>query len=769
MYKIRSLFTGRTWIGSTRLLLTAAAGALLPAGLQAQPAGIAQGPALPATAAPGKTGGSEEVTVTARRRSEPLQRVPVAVSVFTAKQAARDNLNSLQDVLQKIPSADFRTQTSNKDRTIFIRGVGTISTSPGVEPSVSTVVDGVVLARSGQATSDLIDLDHIEVLRGPQGTLFGKNASAGAVNIVTAQPTAAFHGFADASYFEGDEYRLNGGVSGTLVPGRLTGVFSALVGGWDGNVHDTVRDKTVNGYRHDGFRSKLAWTPTDTTRVTLGLDYLRESDTVPNGVFESTSQISYPTDVVRPNAALAQALSNAGVLANRDNTTINQDLRSHVIDDNGGLSLTVDQKLGAGYTLTSITAWRRWHNTQFQDYDQLSVPTRAFPDIRDLGDLDFSQVSEEARIASPKGRFFDYVAGLYYLHGVDNEDYDRSVTTPAAANEGIAQYGTTSNNYAVFGEGNVNLTRSLRGILGLRLVRDDLDYNFARQSTSAAAITGVRPSFAASGSNAHNDYVDRIGLQYDLTRDIMTYFTYSRGYKGPAYNVFFNMQQTDTGVLRPETNNSFEIGLKSQFLDRMVTANLAAFIEDFDNYQANFLDTVAGATITRLINAGSVTSRGVEGDLSARPIRGLTLATVFSFDDAHIVQFNCPPAAALSCDVNGEKLPFAPRWKFDLRADYLHPLTDRYDIDFGSDYGWQSRTQYSLTETPDTIQDAYGIWDMNLSLIDNVSTWRITAELKNVLDTHYSPVLTYGNLGGVVRGVARDDGRYAGFALHKDF
>ena len=747
----------------------AVAMALLPACGRAQAAPTA--PTAPA--APAARPAGEEVTVTARRRSEPLQRVPVAVSVFTAQQAARDNLHDLQDVLQKIPSADFRTQTSNKDRTIFIRGLGTISTSPGVEPSVSTVIDGVVLARSGQATADLIDLDHIEVLRGPQGTLFGKNASAGVVNITTAQPTEAFRGYADASYFEGDEYRLQGGVSGTVMP-HLVGSLGVLVSGYDGNVHDTVGskngdDKTVNGYRHDGFRSKLAWTPTDTTRVTLGLDYLRSTDDVPNGVFQSTSQIAYPTDVVHPNAALAQALARGGVGAARDNTTINQDLRSRVLDDNGGASLTVEQQLGGGYSLTSITAWRRWHNTQFQDYDQLSQVSTAFPGIDDRGELDFTQESEEARIASPKGHLIDYVAGLYYLRADDVEEYDRFVTTPAASNSGIANYGTTGNDYAVFGESNVNLTRSLRAILGLRLVRDDLSYDFDRLSTSRTAITGVRPSFASSGSTANNDYTDRIGWQYDVSRTVTSYFTYSRGYKGPAYNVFFNMQPTDTDALRPETNNSYEIGLKSQFFDRKLTADFAAFIEDFDNYQANFLDSVAGATITRLINAGSVTSRGVEGDLSARPIRGLTLGTVFSYDDAHIVQFNCPPAAALSCDVNGGPLPFAPRWKFDLRADYLRPVSDRFDLDLGSDYEWQSRTQYSLTETPDTIQDAYGIWDINLSLIDNVSRWRITAILKNVLDTHYSPLLAYGNLGGVVRGVARDDGRYAGFSLHKDF
>lgn len=149
------------------------------------------------------SGGEEQVTVTVRRRSEPLQKVPVATSIFTAKDAARNNVHDLQGIFQFIPSANFRTSASSKDRTVFVRGIGTISTSPGVEPSVSTVLDGVVLARSGQATADLLDLEHIEVLRGPQATLVGKNASAGAVNIVTAAPTEAFHAHADASYFSG--------------------------------------------------------------------------------------------------------------------------------------------------------------------------------------------------------------------------------------------------------------------------------------------------------------------------------------------------------------------------------------------------------------------------------------------------------------------------------------------------------------------------------------------------------------------------------------
>lgn len=181
-----------------------------------------------------------------------------------------------------------------------MRGIGTIATSPGVEPSVSTVLDGVVLARPGQATADILDLDHVEVMRGPQGTLFGKNASAGAVNIVTRQPTADFHAFAEASYFSGNEYRLTGGATGTLVPSKLVANASFLVGGFDGNVKNLANSTTVNGYEHRGARSKFLWTPDEETQVTFGLDYMYQNDLVPTGVYTSTNQVAYLRERSKP-------------------------------------------------------------------------------------------------------------------------------------------------------------------------------------------------------------------------------------------------------------------------------------------------------------------------------------------------------------------------------------------------------------------------------------------------------------------------------------
>jgi iron complex outermembrane receptor protein len=580
-----------------------------------------------------------EISVTARRRVEPLQEVPVAVSVLSGAQAEAHNLNDLQDISSEIPTVDFRTGASNKDQDIFIRGIGTITTSPGVEPSVSTVVDGVVYDRPGQATAELLDVDHIEVLRGPQGTLFGKNAAAGVINIVTTDPTADFHGYTDGSWFGGgDEYRVKGGVSGGLTS-DLTGLISGVFSHFDGNVDNLFNGSTVNGYERYGGHSKLVYTPNDDLKITFAGDFLHSSETIPTGVPAATTQTAYPTNVVTNNAAFATALASASVLPSFDNKNISTNVDSNARDENGGGSVTIDDKWG-GYTLTSITAYRTWLNVQDQDYDQLSQPTTAFAQVEDHGQLRFHQFSEEARIASPKGPFLDYVAGLYYLHADDDEIYQRAIEQVKAGalvpNSGDSHYGTHDDNYAGFGEANFNFTDSLRAIVGARLVRDELDYYFHRASTSPVAVPAISPAFTSNGSTSNYGYTDRVGLQYDVTKDIATYATYSHGYTGPAYNVFFNMAASATLALKPETSNSYEVGVKSMLWDHKLQLNLAGFVTTFENYQANFTDVLDGALVTRLINAGSVSTKGLEADFALRPLENLTVSGAGAWTRARI-------------------------------------------------------------------------------------------------------------------------------------
>jgi iron complex outermembrane receptor protein len=721
-----------------------------------------------------------DVIVTARHRQESLQKVPIAVSVVTGAQARAQNLNNLQDISKAVPAIDFRTGASNKDRTLFVRGIGTISTSPGVEPSVSMVIDGVVMGRPGMATPDLLDIDHIEILQGPQGTLFGKNASAGVINIVTENPTAIPHAFVEGSYFEGNEYRLKGGVSGPILGDNLEGLISGFYGHYDGNVRDVNDGKLENGYTHEGVRGKLIARPSDNLTLTLAGDYTDSTDTTPTGVFSSISQIVFPTSAINTNANIGALLTGVGITPSADNKTIDTNVHSHVHDQNGGVSLQADWKVLGDYTVTSITAYRDWENLQFQDFDMLPFATLSLPQGKDTGHLSYNQQSEELRIASPKGQFIDYVAGLYWLRAEDNEIYERDDVTNVGGvltpNTGIAHYGTLENNFAVFGEADINFTPQFRAIVGYREIWDWLSYYHRRVSTSPVAITGIAPTTVnpqpGSGlpsSVEDTGYADRFGVQYDVTPNLMGYATYSRGYKGPAFNVFFNMVPPNNDApLAPETSNAYEIGAKGSFFDQRLRANVAWFDTEFQNYQANSVQLIGGAPVTNLINAGSVSTRGIEGDFTATPIQPLTANFNFVYDDARVLNFPCPAGAAATCHINGYVLPFAPKWKLHAQGDYRIPTSSIFDVDLETDYNYQTATQYSLSETRNTIQPAYGIWNASIALIGK-DNWTARVLVKNILNQHYSSFLANGTDGGTIRWVPRDDDRYFGVDLRKEF
>ena len=763
-------------IGGSVLSAIALATALAAAGpVLAQDALPAAKPAPAAVATPDAVPDTGAIVVTARLRTESLNKVPISVAALDGTKLAAHGQNDIASIATNIPTVEFRTGASNKDRDVFIRGVGTITTSPGVDPSVSTVIDGVVLARPGQATLDLMDIDRIEVLRGPQGTLFGKNASAGVINVVTKAPTNRQTEELEASYYQGDEYRFRGGVSGPIVADKLLYSITGLFANYDGNVRNITTGDEVNGYRRRGVRAKLLAKPSDNLTLTFGADYVYTHDTVPAGIYISSSRAAYPSGAVTANPTLAATLAGEGIMPSPDNRTVAQSFDTDVRDKNYGTSVQADLAMAGGYSLTSITAYRRWRNYQHQDYDGFAQPTTAYVQGEDYGQVHEHQFSQEVRIASPKGHLIDYVVGAYYMHVVNNEIYQRTITsvTPGVSSgSGTARYGTTSDDMALFGEANINLTSRARIIAGYRSIWDDLDYYHVRTASfatpGATSTTGIAGYHASRGTTDPHGNAYRVGAQYDLARDASAYFTYSRGYKGPAYNVYFNMLARDEGALKPETSNAYEIGLKGSAFDHRLQASVAGFITKFDNYQANVLDLYQGAQVSRLINAGKVSSKGVEGDLSARPIDPLALTFSFARTDAKIDQFNCPAGAAASCNINGEPLPFAPKWKLHGDATYTLRLSDAFSLQLDSDYSWQSETQYQLTETPDTIQPAYGIWNASIALIAK-DGWQLRGLVKNIANKHYASYLGAGTLGGLVRFVPRDDDRYFGVIASAKF
>jgi iron complex outermembrane receptor protein len=230
------------------------------------------------------------------------------------------------------------------------------------------------------------------------------------------------------------------------------------------------------------------------------------------------------------------------------------------------------------------------------------------------------------------------------------------------------------------------------------------------------------------------------------------------------------MQDLDTPVLKPEESDAFEIGVKTSTFGNRLIANLAVFDTQYDNYQANYFDTVNGAVVTRLINAGEVSTRGAELDFSARPVRALTVSGGLAYIHARIDRFNCPVGAAASCQVNGKPLPYSPDWKGNVRALYEVPVSVRagWNLELGTDYVWQSETQYDIAQSPVAIQDAFGIWNASIGLSSQEAGWRGALIVKNITDESYAPFLSAGATY-VNRSAPRDDRRYFGVALRKDF
>lgn len=745
--------------------------------VQAQQGPVSAAPAEPAAT----TGQLESVLITATKRTQNLQATPIAVTVISGGSMAELNLNNLTTITAQIPTINYRANASNKDSALFIRGVGTISTSPGVEPTVSTVLDGVVTARPGQATMDLVDIERIEILRGPQGTLFGKNASAGVVNIISSAPTKKTTGYAELAFNEGNETRMKFAASGGSDTVKAS--IGAMAAKYDGNVVNVFNGSTVNGYDRKGVRGRVDFTPDAQLKVSVIGDYTDSTDTTPTGVAYSTVVRSYPTNAATQNPLYAAAV--APVIPSPTNRAINSDVDPKVNDINQGVSAQVDYTVD-GLQFTSISAYRGWTNTQFQDQDRVSTVYRQFNQLVDRGDLDFRQYTQELRVASTQQQYFDYVAGLFYFDGKNDEQYRRDVTrcansTAAAlpnglipcapgsttSDNGVAKYGVQNTSAAIFGEGTLNYSQDLRAIMGLRYTRDALSYYHGRVAT-AAGVPGVSATRATvNGDTTETAWSGRIGPQYQVNRDVLVYATYSRGYKGPAYNVFFNMSPTQDNVLAPEKSISYEVGMKSELMNRTLRLNLAAFQTEYTGFQANVPDLLNGVVVTRLINAGEVSSKGIEMDLTARVTPNFTVNAGLANIIARVKNFACPPGAASSCDINGKPLPFSPDWKASIRLKYTQALSEELSMDYGFDASWQSETNFDLQQQPDSVQPAYGIFNARIAL-QSVRGWTFALIGRNLGDKSYATLIqNSGN--NINRYVPRDDSRYFGASVRYDF
>ncbi|MFM9978203.1 MAG: TonB-dependent receptor [Sphingomonadaceae bacterium] len=770
-----------------------------------------------------------EIVVTAQKRTERLQDVPVAVSVISGDAIAARGAVTIENAQYLVPTLNFRKSGAAINQSLFLRGVGTSTFSIAGEPSVSTVVDGVVYSRAGEAFSDLVDIERIEVLRGPQGTLFGKNASAGVVNIVTKDPGNTLSAALEASWFEGNEWRGRATVSipfGDDAGLRVTGFY----GKYDGNIFNVASNvnRYVNGYERYGVRAKLVAEVVPNLRATVIADWRRANDeccaevigTAPGTINLSATIGGVPNTVYATIPAATVQTALVGTQFERAGSRrIRQNRVTESRQESYGGSLQLDLDAG-GVTVTSITALRRFDESEIRDGDFIDQAYAGIVQLHDVGPQTGKTFTQELRLTSNGRNFIDYVVGGFYSAADTRRMFTRNdivcnppvpttlpVTPiiystlvpcgtagapPSTFPNGTADFGSIFKNLAFFGQATLNLDDNIRLIGGLRYTSDQLDVDLVRRTglagpgisgnfdagvynggaTTTNPTTGV-VTFLAGPSNGipftnkttNTNWSGKGGAQFDISRNHTIYATYSRGYKGPAFNVFFNLASNGAAPIAPETSDAYEIGLKNTLFGGRLVLNLAAYYAKYNNFQANNPDIIAGVVVTRFTNAGEISTRGGELDFVFRPFADLSLSGGLAYTDARVDAFRVVPGQVSV--PNGTRLAYAPEWKGSLAIDYRLRTNSGFDFAFGAQGSFQSSqiSQFDVNAAvrAATTIGAYSLVDLSAGVLSSDDRFRLTFQVKNVFDKSFASAITSGGPGGSFRYIIpREADRYFG-------
>ncbi len=744
----------------------------------------------------------EEIIVTAQKVEENVQDVPIAITAVSGDMLTESGTNNLEDLGQLVPSVTFRKGTTNANSAVILRGVGTVSFSIAAEPSVSTVVDGVVLSRSGQAFADLVEIDRLEVLRGPQGSLFGKNASAGLINIVSKGGADSFEGEATLEAYEGKEFRGRATVAGPISE-TLTFRANAFAGGYAGNITNVApnqtRDEKINGYKRVGFRGLLDY-DSGPARIKLIADYYEADDDCCGEV----------TGVSRGAALDGELNLPGGVALGEDQRFVSHNLVTQSNDRQWGVTLNGDFDVFSSHVLSVILGHRNWNNEELREGDFLPRAVVGTPELHDRGFVQTQQNSAEIRLASDQAQSFKYQVGGFYWKSKNEQDFSRRViscaTSTAAINPlsglrpcALSDLANTTfvgadsvsvvdiENYALFGQGTYDFNDMLGLTVGLRWTNDAIDYTHTRapgrnlQTGAAATGPGISGNPAggtiasggngtniSAGSSSNDNISGKAVLTFKPTDDLMFYGSYTRGYKGPAFNIFFNHTAPTNAVpIDEETSDSFELGFKSQFADKRIQLNGALFQATYDGFQANNFVLLNNAVVTNLTNAGTVRTQGFELDLLANPVEGLDLFANVAYADATVRKFNPNPLTNAPDARDGTRLPLAPKWSWNIGASYESALNM-----LGADAKIYLRTNYSYTgkQFSDLGEsgplDSYGLWNASVGFSDADDNYRVTFMVRNITDESY--VLLNTSAGQRLH-IPRDADRYAGASFRVNF
>jgi len=664
----------------------------------------------------------EEIVVTAQKRTQNLQDVPIAITAFNETMIERVGGNTLADMESFAPSLNFGRGSRRTRGEINIRGVGSFSRNPGFDARASVYVDGVFLGRSGSFDADLQGLESVEILRGPQGTLFGINTISGAISINTRKPTEETEVSIGAEVGNYDLTNFQGYFSGPLSD-NLFGSLAVTKMDQEGFIDNIFLDEDLNGIDRLTTRAKLRYLPSDNLEINFSADYLDESERGTNG------------EGILQDSGVGGAFGGASYTSAPKPLEVSHDAQEQEDREFWGASVTIDYTMADDYTFTSISAYREldWYNLNEEDYTNVFVGLTNF-------DESSEQFTQEFRITSPSDGDFDWVAGVYYIEQDISTERDGTFTgaffgRAPEDSERIATFvDVDAMGYAAYINANYRFTDQLELTAGLRYTYDEKDITFFLPNpTGFAGILDMTGQDPYQDKYDADDLTPKLGLNYRISEDILLYASYAAGFKSGGFNVDF-IQSLAELPYDTETADSYEIGMKSTWMDGRARLNVALFDTTFEDFQVQqfqrISDTVSRISIS---NAAEAVTQGVEVEFTLMPVEGLTLVANGAYIDAEFDDFQECNAGV---DCTGNKLPYAPEYKMFASAEYEFEVAGgsafvRYDYTYTDGY-------FTHPENTDTVRevDSYDTHNARAGFTTADEHWEFSVWGKNLADSH---------------------------------
>jgi iron complex outermembrane recepter protein len=696
----------------------------------------------------------QEIVVTAQRRSENIQQVPVSMQAFSAKSITDLGIKSSADLGQVTPNVDIAMPAGSGNQPIItIRGIGLNDYDTNNAGPNGIYVDEVYLSAPASQTFQTFDLQRIEVLKGPQGTLYGRNTSGGAINFISNKPTDHFTADFHAEYSSYDTFNFEGGVGGPIAP-NLDGRAALTVNESGGYMTNDLTGNHENGANNYATRLQLLWKPTDDLKVLFNV-HGGQVDNRPNeyrhiGVFVAGTEFNpQPTLCSVAVAYAGGCVDQLGYGTPKGFYEGAYNRQQHLKVNSLGSYLRADYTRGS-ITYTSITSFE--HNDKIHPEDSDASPNRLLEITFGVRSNTFTQ---EFRAAGTEGKF-NWVGGAYYLHEDLHQnqpisvllDLDAVTATPGAgdntAYRAFDQAHQVTNAYAVFGQSDYEVTDKLKLTFGGRFTGEQRTFDYVGSwqyqqggMDNFGALTTVAYSPNALNNTA---FSWRAAADYHFTSSIHAYASVATGFKSGDFNGSFlgldkSQIERQLQPVSPETVTAYEVGVKSSLFDNRLILDLAAFYNEYKDMQVFVLVPINGVGVNVLDNAKKAHTDGIDAEVIARPFSKLTATLNLGLLDTKLDTF-LTSRSPDQTDYSGNQLPLSPHVSFSGLLDYKQPVVGGA-LDFQFNANFKSHQYFDISNDPYTTQGGYWIENARVAYQFDNDRWEVAAFVRNLSDQKY--------------------------------